>query len=160
MDYVAQWEQVSTPPVEKRDQTTEPTPTPTPKIPESSGGNPYVWALLNLIMAIIGVILAIITAIRTFGFKKQDDDTENQEQTEEEKQQKNQRFGGTIMVIVAGIAGIVLFFFTENTKYLMVLIDKWTIVNAIILIVGIVSYVFAFRRKRDEKKPQPASYKG
>ena len=49
-----------------------------------------------------------------------------------------------------GIAGIVDFVLTEDITRLMVLLDRWTIVNAAIFILGLLGYALAFKREKNE----------
>ncbi|MDR2569951.1 MAG: InlB B-repeat-containing protein [Oscillospiraceae bacterium] len=104
----------------------------------------FVWALLNLILAVMGFILVIISGIRLFiQYRNKHNDERS---VEDGETQKKLRITALVTVFVAGIAGIVLFFLTEDMRLLMVLADKWTIVNAIIFTLGIAGYMFLFKR--------------
>ncbi|MCL2707229.1 MAG: hypothetical protein FWE97_03615, partial [Dehalococcoidia bacterium] len=50
--------------------------------------------------------------------------------------------------IIAAIAGVIVFILTENMSNPMVLVDRWTIVNAIILVLGAICAVPAFKNKK------------
>jgi len=104
--------------------------------------NEHVWALVNLIFAIAGAILAIVTGIRSRKQKKQGNDSDMRE--------KKRRLGWIIAVIVLAVAGIIVFFLTEDMSGKMVFVDRWTIVNAVIFALGIASYVLAFKWEKDE----------
>jgi len=120
------------------------------EIPFTSNGHPHTWALVNLILAIAGIILAGVTALRVIAHKRQErEDEETMAMTEEERQYKKTRLGWIITAIAMGAAGIIVFLLTQNMDYLMVLIDHWTIVNAVIFIVEIVGYTFSFKKKKD-----------
>ena len=88
-------------------------------------GSQGEWALVNLILAIIGLIMAIVAAC---SFRK-----------------KHRRIGFLIITIPIGIAGAMVFYLTENMKNLVVFVDSWTILGAVILIVEII--VFNLARK-------------
>jgi len=104
------------------------------------------WALLNLVLTIVGVVLALFIALRALVFKKQDNSMdENSEYYEYNKRRFSWLFAGTIVAII----GIILFIITQNMSNPMVLIDFWTIAHAIFVAVGIVSLVYVVRRHKD-----------
>ena len=112
----------------------------------------YVWALVNLILAIAGIILALITLIRVITQKRNEKDDEHDqpegETAEEREKQKTRRWLWIIVTVIMGIAGLAVFFLTEDMTKLMVMVDYWTIVNAIIFILEAVSFAFAFKRNK------------
>lgn len=61
-----------------------------------------------------------------------------------------------VLAIVAGIAGVVVFLLTENMRNPMTFVDWWTLVNAIILILGCVGAWLAFKEEDRQKKNQKA----
>jgi uncharacterized repeat protein (TIGR02543 family) len=79
-----------------------------------------VWAVLNLLLGLSGVILAAIAAIRMAVRKKEQYGTPN-------------KLWLVITVILAA-AGIAFFLFTQNMNNLMVLVDNWTIAHVIIFV--------------------------
>ena len=131
----------------------------------------YVWAPVNLMLAIAGVLLAAMTSIRTLLRKRSEDDedaddcvvdeaeneTENVAEDETEnktepakKQLAKYRPIWVLTSLVTGIAGIIVFILTENIKLPIVFMDKWTIVNAIILIAGIMSCIYVKKSTESE----------
>ncbi|MCL1970703.1 MAG: DUF5979 domain-containing protein [Candidatus Bathyarchaeota archaeon] len=148
-------------PVPTTTVTLIPTLTPAPTGSPSIGGEDDLqgWALFNLMLSIIGVILAIIVVIVCLLLplmKKQKDEQKNiknvtiptqNNRQESEKQQKQHRKLWLITTLAMGIAGIIVFFLTEDMKLPMILIDKWSIVNAVILLVEIIAIAFTFKRK-------------
>jgi uncharacterized repeat protein (TIGR02543 family) len=148
------------------------TPTSPPEVVEAV----LTWALLNLILSIIGVILAIVLVIFALLWrnKKQKEEQEQQtkqgkakgqqyttttkyganNETEQQKQQKRKQRRTLLLLasVVLGIVGIVVFFLTEDMSRVMAWVDKWTIVNAIILIVEIIAAIFTFKTKKEEKE--------
>jgi len=90
----------------------------------ASSGLP-VWAPLNLILASIGVVLAVSAILgavksgrRRFAAAKQ------------------------MMITIAalGAAGIILFILTQDMRHLTVLFDRWTIVTALIFVAEIIAF--------------------
>jgi len=118
------------------------------------GGAENVWALLNLVMSIAGIILGIITGIRAiFLHKREQDEAKRGEILKEEEDRRRvyykRRFIWLIITFVTAVAGIVVFILTQNTFLPVVLVDRWTIVNTVILTMEIVAVAFCFRRRKD-----------
>jgi uncharacterized repeat protein (TIGR02543 family) len=178
--YIAQWTQTTTtpsvtPPTTTAPPTTTETPpplTPTPTVPPSmdSGNNSIqVWALVNLVLSIVGVVLFIIVTLyallqrkeknkQQLAQKKQGNryaningqHTENRDGDQAvEKKQRQQRHIWLAIAIIAGIAGVIVFLLTEDMNNVMVMTDKWTIINVIIFIVEIIAITFTFKHKKD-----------
>ena len=203
--YVAQWEQnnptpsptatptpTSTPTPTTRPPTSTPTPTPIPTSSPSPspttsppGGNvdeKPIWALVNLILSIVGVILAVVLTLyvllqRNQKHKKQQaqdqkKDTKGQyssnqkqkntntdnddDHTEGKKKQKQRRLFWFLLSVIMGIVGIVVFLLTEDMSRPMALVDNWTIVNVIIFIVELIAIVLTF--KHTDNKAESVTY--
>ncbi|MCL2140493.1 MAG: InlB B-repeat-containing protein, partial [Dehalococcoidia bacterium] len=93
-----------------------------------TGGNGTPWALLNLILAITGALVAIGAVVYAFVRKN-----------------KNTKMLWLIVSIALGIASLIVFFLTEKTGNPVVFVNWWTIANAVILILGVTSILFAFK---------------
>lgn len=91
------------------------------------------WALINLIALILSIIIAFIL----FLFKK--DKEENEEYSEEDKKDIRTIRIVKILSILFAIIALILFILTENMKLPMILIDKWTIIMILILIIEIIN---------------------
>jgi len=144
------------------------------------------WALINLILAVIGIILAIVTVIRALrGNKNEEEDedeypelyyrdahsniypvalikqlakSEDDEQDEEDDKVRKTRRIWLIATIALAIIGIVFFFLTEDIRLPMILVDRWTIVNAIILLVEIVAMVLVFKKVDENVEEDEEDY--
>ena len=117
----------------------------------------HAWALVNLILAIAGAILAIITAIRVLVHKRdeKDDDEDERDYIEEDfepekEKQKRLRLVWILTSLTTGILGIIVFLLTEDMRLPMVLVDRWTIVNVIIFSLGVITYIFEIKRDKDD----------
>ena len=55
-----------------------------------------------------------------------------------------------ILTAAFGVIGIVFFFLTEDMSLPMVIADIWAVVSAIILALGILSAILAFKRENGE----------
>jgi len=102
------------------------------------------WALLNLILAVLGSIVAIALAARTITQKRRD---RKQPVTEDYPEaQKRHRLTWLIVALGMGFAGVILFLITQDLTLPMVLIDWWTIAQAVIFGVQIVAVMLVFKR--------------
>ena len=144
--YVAQWD---TAPAETTTITQPPTPTTTitpDTVPLSGAG--ASWALINLILTVVGILLAIGLFIAYFS-KRKEEETDDDEQVE---QLRKKRMTWRIINLIAGVIAIVVFLLTEDITLPMALVDWWTICHVIIFILQIVFSVIATRKKKDEEE--------
>jgi uncharacterized repeat protein (TIGR02543 family) len=122
------------------------------------------WALINLILCITGALVALFIAIKALFRKDKDkDDRKYKQQSdykntgEYEYEMKKTSIFWLIVTIVMGIAGVVVFLLTENMRLPMRLVDWWTIVNAIIFIIGFIGAMLVF--KHEKKNDWDKGYK-
>jgi len=131
-----------------------------PEVPPG-GGEVTVWAFANLVLSVAGIILAIIAMVWVLLQQRQKQNktpknlqknNENQNTTEQNDKQNEQQWQHRkvwlFAALVLGIAGIIVFLLTENLSLKMGLVDKWTIVNAILFIAGLIAITFVFKRKK------------
>jgi len=125
--------------------------------PLASGGDGGHWALWNLILSVAGALLAIMMCIRVLLRKKHEDEENEYDRgyvyVEDEEEEKKKR--GRLLMIVAipilAIVALILFILTQDMRQPMFLTDRWTIVHIIIFIAGLLCYIFAYKRDRDEE---------
>ena len=101
-----------------------------------------VWALLNLIMTILTGIFSAVLLIGYFGKKEEDEDDEDY------KELKRNGFARLASIIPAAVS-VIAFILTENMANPMVLIDRWTVFMAAILLI---QAVIAMIAKKSEKE--------
>ena len=77
---------------------------------------------------------------------------------EGEQNEKKVRAGWIIMATVMGILGVIVFLVTQDMTQLMVLVDSWTIVNAVLFVFAVVAYRFAFKRKKSDEYDDDIDY--
>lgn len=100
------------------------------------------WALINLIATILTIILSLILLIMYFINKRKEDD---------KIQIKNKPFKRMISVVVAILTAII-FLITEDMSLPMVLIDQWTLLMIILLVIQIIITILC-KHKKIEKTP-------
>jgi len=113
------------------------------------------WALLNLILAITGIGVAIL-AVSTVRKDKKEEMlyNENTQPAEYGRGYNQRRFIWLLVSVIAAFIGVVFFFITEHMENSMIFVDKWTIVNTVVLVVGVVAAWYAGRRRvKDDRQP-------
>lgn len=125
----------------------------------TSGG---AWALVNLICAALTVIFGVIATVKAFRIKRKKEECEyegekyvviRKERNGETELIRKQAFwkSGFFDLITSAVA-VIAFILTENIWTPMCLIDKWTILMAVILAVCLVIYRLTVRGKKLDEK--------
>jgi uncharacterized repeat protein (TIGR02543 family) len=155
--------------------TSPPTEIPEPTVTHTPPQEPVppvqTWALVNLVLSVVGIIFVVIVTIgvmlqRSQKQKRQQAQaqstkgvygaTQNQitgkqgNGSEDLKKAKQRRLFWLLLSAIIGIVGVVVFVFTENMSHKMALVDWWTIVNAIIFIVEIIAITLIFKHKNNK----------
>jgi uncharacterized repeat protein (TIGR02543 family) len=127
-----------------------PDPVPPQGPPTDNTGS--AWALVNLILTVVGALLAFVVLVAFFVGRKEEkeEDTYAKEGQSAQSAQRRKRIGVRIVSLIAAIAAIIVFVLTEDMRQPMQLVDVWTIVHAVIFIVQIVLTIFATRKKSDD----------
>jgi uncharacterized repeat protein (TIGR02543 family) len=148
--------------------------TPEPIVPQDEPV--LVWALVNLVLSVVGIILAVIVLLcvllreRQKQKKQQENqqkvkrqnmaeqrDKQQENKADEKKQQKQCRVWLFAALTLATV-GIIVFLLTEDMNRKMAMVDRWTIVNAVIFIAEIIALFFVFKRNKNndkDNKPVP-----
>ena len=151
--------------------TTTPPPTTPPPSSNNTAEPVQMWALVNLVLSIAGLILAIAIGICVLlqhkkkqkkttqpnnnesqpnNNESQPNNNESQPNNKENQKQKSQHRNLWLAVALAlGIAGIIVFLLTEDMSRTMTLVDGWTIVNVIIFAVQIIAIAFVFKHQKN-----------
>ena len=127
-----------------------------------------VWALLNLIAAILTTLGAIVALFRRKEEEDEDEDEEDQNKpkTEEDEDEDDNRgkkmLAAKIAGAVAGVLAPIVFILTEDMSLPMVLIDKWTLLMVIILAAQIAAAIFNKKASElgddeEEEEAEPAN---
>jgi uncharacterized membrane protein len=120
------------------------------------------WAVVNLVLSVVGVVLAVVLFVCTLLLKKKGDCGKQKGAVGAKAVgggSGGQGCGGgdacerfvqrrRVWLVVAAmlaVVGIVVFLLTEDTRLPMGWVDRWTIVNAIIFIAIILSSLLVFK---------------
>ncbi len=105
-------------------------------------GNNGIWALINLIAAIVTVILGLILLLSKRHRNDEEEDEEERqariERGEEKEQEQKRGWICKVLGVIVAIASVVFFILTEDMSLPMALTDKWTIWMIVIAIVELV----------------------
>lgn len=120
-------------------------------VPYSTAPSGY-WALLNLIMTVITVLLGLFNILRkVFGKKDNDEEQSNEEHNDEETVRKY-RLSAVAASAAAAVISVIAFVLTEDMTNTMAYTDRYTVLMAIILIAGLISSFFV--KKKEDKEAQ------
>ena len=93
------------------------------------------------------------------GYKQYAKNREDEEyQDYKQNHNKELRIVCLLIAILLSIVGIVMFILTQNMRYIMVLIDWWTLVHLIVFVLEIVAIAFMYKRKKDDGFDGEAEY--
>ena len=190
---------VTPPPVTPPPSTTQP-PTPQPPAPQPPAptvqpiDDPLTkgigdqqtplfvrvsWALVNLILMILDVIIMLVLLITYFRKRKEDADKDEvlaaddgtvlegalnydyktNDEYKQEEQGSKKRLWPRLLTIFLALASIILFFLFEDMRLPMVYTNQWTIWHFVIFVLVVVCVIVTrFRKDTDEdegQKPAP-----
>jgi H+/gluconate symporter-like permease len=139
---------------------------PTPIVPPVDCASK--WAVVNLILSVVGVVLAVVASLCVLMFKKKKDTAKIEQKNTNKKTFRSNyqshddeadvkkvvqsRLFWLVTAVVFAVVGIVVFLLTEDTSLSMGWVDKWTIVNAVLLIVESVAILFVFKQTKVKSK--------
>jgi fimbrial isopeptide formation D2 family protein/uncharacterized repeat protein (TIGR01451 family)/uncharacterized repeat protein (TIGR02543 family) len=114
----------------------------------------YNWALLNLILALLGLAAAVVAVVR--GLRRREDDEEGRGSgTYSEGDDRDERKPRRIWAIVAAVSallGVILFILTEDMSLPMAWVDKWTIFNAALFILSLAGAILASKKSESDEQ--------
>ena len=109
------------------------------------------WSLVSLILTVLGAVLGVLTAIRFVQKKKEEryDDFDTYYDDMEEKTKRNRTLF-FIATIVTAIIGIMVFLIFNDIRTPLVLVNIWTILNAIIFALEAVAIKLMHKRPKGD----------
>ena len=115
------------------------------------------WALINLVCALLSVLLGVIVILSKRKKDEEEDEDEQVVESEEDDEETSTRHRRWKVVAgIDAIVSVVVFIFTENITLPMQLVDKWTILMVVFLLVSVVSTYFA-RKWHEEDEDDESS---
>jgi hypothetical protein len=108
------------------------------------------WALINLLLAIIGLLAALIAA--AFNIRRRKTSREDGEQESDTVTYRKRKAFPSVTALVFAVIGAIVFILTEDMSKPMRLTDNWTIVMAIIFVFVAIASIFAARKTEGEEE--------
>ncbi|MFV0412303.1 MAG: InlB B-repeat-containing protein [Oscillospiraceae bacterium] len=120
-------------------------------------GRAQAWALLNLILTILGLVTSVVLIIAAFFGNNKDDEEEekNNSYAEDEEEEKAKRKSGILwrlLAIVTSVASLVVFLLTEDMRLPMVFTDKWTLLMVLLAVIEVIFIVIMVKARKQNKR--------
>ena len=118
-------------------------------------GRGAAWALLNLILTVLTVLLSVILLIGCFGKKKLVKKDENGNKVydangnEVIEATRKKKIFWRVLSLLPAIGAVVAFILTENMRLPMIIVDRWTLLMLFIALVQVVVTIFS--KKHDKE---------
>lgn len=103
--------------------------------------SPYYWALMNLIIAIITVLLGMMILYKYLR-KSKNKDKESQESKEERQQEVRKKSILKLIDVIPAVTAVITFMLSENMNHIMIMTDDYTPIMVFILLVEVVCGLF------------------
>lgn len=129
-------------PIEKEETVEEISEEGTPLGLNSHKSQKY-WALVNLIEMIITVIISAVLILRFLWMKWSEDE-------DDEEEKHNLKLPIRLISILIAVIAFIFFVITENIFYPMIMVDKYTFIATIILIIQLCICILARATKEDD----------
>lgn len=121
-------------------------------VPRGQGSG--TWSLLDLILAAVGLIVAVwqLVAHLIDPKRRRDDDDEDQDYDDQEdaEEPKERSLLFSLISILTGIGAVVVFIFTQDLFTKMIIVDKWTPFIAVLVLVQLIFTIINSKRRRAE----------
>ena len=122
------------------------------------------WALINLIVAMLSVVLAVVALLAKHAKDEDEDDEDKDDQVvaneneDDDENESTRHRRWKVIATIDAILAVVVFILTENISLPMVLVDKWTVLMVLFGLISIVSTYFARKwHEEDEDEDEESS---
>jgi uncharacterized repeat protein (TIGR02543 family) len=114
-----------------------------------------LWALVNLLLCVIGVVLAVVVAVFVLLHKRRRDRQEVGQSDAESQKRRRRDMLWLVLAVVLAVISVVVFLLTEDLSLPFGwIVDRWTIVNTVILVVEGVAIWLCLRATKKVEKQQ------
>ena len=145
-------------PTAKPTETKQPEPEPeviedeeTPLAPMPTGA----WALVNLILMLLTVLASLLLLLGYLGKKKH---TERDEYGNKRiDYTRNKKGFWRVASLIPAIAAVIAFVLTENMKLPMIMVDRWTLLMAVIAVLQLIVAVMSKKQKESQDEENEAN---
>ena len=138
------------------DDTVPPETIPDEGTPRSILPEPDYWALLNLILLVLTIVVAVTDGV--LYFRKPTDKYGDEYEYEDDEDEEVKRHGlPRILAFITAIASFILFILTEDITEPMIWVDEYTIWMLILFIATVLLSMLSKKEYEDEESEQGAT---
>ena len=137
------------------DDTVPPEAIPDPEPPRGILPEPEDWALLNLILMVLTVIVALLDGILYFRNPRDKYGDEYEYEDEDDEDEEVRRHGLLrIVAFITAIASVILFFLTEDITDPMIWVDEYTLWMLLLFIATVILSMLSKKEYEEEESEQ------
>ena len=145
-------------PTAKPTETKQPEPEPEVIEPDDPPLAPLptgAWALVNLILMLLTVLASLLLLLGYLGKKKH---TERDEYGNERiDYTRNKKGFWRVASLIPAVAAVIAFVLTENMKLPMIMVDRWTLLMAVIAVLQLIVAVMSKKQKESQDEEDEAN---
>ena len=145
-------------PTAKPTETKQPEPEPEVIEPDDPPLAPLptgAWALVNLILMLLTVLASLLLLLGYLGKKKH---TERDEYGNERiDYTRNKKGFWRAASLIPAVAAVIAFVLTENMKLPMIMVDRWTLLMAVIAVLQLIVAVMSKKQKESQDEENEAN---
>ena len=145
-------------PTAKPTETKQPEPEPEVIEPDDPPLAPLptgAWALVNLILMLLTVLASLLLLLGYLGKKKH---TERDEYGNERiDYTRNKKGFWRAASLIPAVAAVIAFVLTENMKLPMIMVDRWTLLMAVIAVLQLIVAVMSKKQKESQDEEDEAN---
>mgnify|MGYP004613824121 CR=1 FL=1 len=145
-------------PTAKPTETKQPEPEPeviedeeTPLAPMPTGA----WALVNLILMLLTVLASLLLLLGYLGKKKHT--ARDEYGNERIDYTRNKKGFWRVASLIPAVAAVIAFVLTENMKLPMIMVDRWTLLMAVIAVLQLIVAVMSKKQKESQDEEDEAN---
>ena len=145
-------------PTAKPTETKQPEPEPeviedeeTPLAPMPTGA----WALVNLILMLLTVLASLLLLLGYLGKKKHT--ARDEYGNERIDYTRNKKGFWRVASLIPAVAAVIAFVLTENMKLPMIMVDRWTLLMAVIAVLQLIVAVMSKKQKESQDEENEAN---
>lgn len=137
------------------DDNVPPEAIPDPEPPRGILPEPDDWALLNLILMVLTVLVALADGILYFRDPRDKYGDEYEYEDDEDEDEEIRRHGlPRIAAFIVAIASVILFFLTEDITDPMIWVDEYTIWMLLLFVIAVLLSMLSKKEYEEEESEQ------
>ena len=145
-------------PTAKPTETKQPEPEPEVIEPDDPPLAPLptgAWALVNLILMLLTVLASLLLLLGYLGKKKHT--ARDEYGNERIDYTRNKKGFWRVASLIPAVAAVIAFVLTENMKLPMIMVDRWTLLMAVIAVLQLIVAVMSKKQKESQDEEDEAN---